>query len=174
MKKWSKTKRKWSNKNKQRPEIYFLEQNRKNYKTQNFAARMENGQCSQKNVFDENFGQNLFLWAKFNLSEPFGHSKHPKYGRQQYGANMVVKNPKTCWPFLHLSWTRTDHLTWPIDKARSQLFRTFFLASLRSFKLPNGLICFRPFFAFWWFWWIFIVFHALLLINPPRAPFIIY
>ena len=56
---------------------------------------MKNDQSSKKNVFDENFDQNLFSGTNLNFSDSFEHSKNPKYGRQQDGANMVVRNPKT-------------------------------------------------------------------------------
>ena len=91
----------------------------------------------EKNVCDENFDDIWFLRTNLNFSEPLKHSKHPKYGRQQHGAHIVVQNQKIHWPFLHFSWTRTHHWTWPIDRVRSQLFRTFFLDSLWSILRPK-------------------------------------
>ena len=91
------------------------------------------GSVQEKKVFDENFDQNLFLRPKVNFSEQFEQSKHPKYGCQKHGGQNGGPKPKNVLTLFHFSWTRMDHLTWPIDRARSQLFRTYFLASLRSF-----------------------------------------
>ena len=68
-----------------------------------------------------------------NFQSLRGHENITKSPVNNNASIFQPQNPKTYWPFLGFSCTRTDHLTWPIDRARSQLFRTFFLASLRSF-----------------------------------------
>ena len=74
------------------------------------GCKNENGSVEEKKI-DENFNKNWFSSTDFYFSEPFEHPKHQKYGRQQHGAIMVVRNPKIYWLFLHFSWTRKDHLT---------------------------------------------------------------
>ena len=80
------------------------------------------------------------IWTKINLGNrncnfqsPRGHENITKSPVNNNASTFHPQNPKTHSPFFGFSCTRTDHLTSPIDRARSQLLISFFLASLRSF-----------------------------------------
>ena len=87
----------------------------------------------QKNVFDQNFYENEFWGPKLQLSEFSADTKTWQNHLSTITFDISPQNPKTHWPFLHFSCARTDHSTWPIDRARSHLFISFFLGSLRPF-----------------------------------------
>ena len=87
----------------------------------------------EKNVFDQNFNKNRFWMTNSQLSEPPRTLKHQKTLVKNNALIFKPQNPKNILTFLHFSCTRTDHLTWQIDRSRSQLLISFFPASLRSF-----------------------------------------
>ena len=57
--------------------------------------------------------------------------KHQKYGGQQYAVDKPVRKSKNILTILMFFLSPETLLTSPIDRSRSQLLRTFFLASLR-------------------------------------------
>ena len=149
--------------------------NLKNTKNEINFTKLKN---QQKNVFDWNLNENQFWRSKSQLSEPPRTLKHQKTVCQQWRVVKTVPKSKNILTFFQFYCAGTDHLTWPIDRARSQLSRTFFLDSLRSILRPK-----RPhlywiiFFAFSVFLLIFFIFVHFLLqfwkfcsLNPPRAP----
>ena len=99
-------------------------------------------------IFDQISNENLFLTSKFALSERSRTLKHEKYGGQQYYVDKPVRKSKTILTTLMFFLSPGTLLTSPINRSRSQLFRTFFLASLRFLQRPKRpllfFVNFRP------------------------------
>ena len=104
---------------------------------QNFAVTNKNCEESQKKCFWSNFWPKLIFENEFYCFRAIPALKTSKFllltTRRIHGG----PKSKNLLTFLQFSCARTDHLTWPIDRARSQLFRTFFLDSLRSILRPK-------------------------------------
>ena len=105
----------------------------KKWKNQKLKTKILPKPCDVK--FDQNFDQKKVLRAKIELPEAKPCSKSWK--------NMLFEQDPAkpqhqfliqFWPgdlFLNFDFRAMDHLTSPIDRPRSQLFRTFFLAQFR-------------------------------------------
>ena len=81
-------------------------------------------------IFDQISNENLFLISKFALSERSRPLKHQKYGGQQYYVYKPVRKSKNILTISMFFLSPGTLLTSPIDRSRSQLLKTFFLASL--------------------------------------------
>ena len=114
--------------------IWHFEQNRKNG-SETLSVRT-------KSKMVENH-EKMFLvkiLTKIDFLERFlFFPSHPSLQNMKNMAAKSMAMPRTSKTqkhidlFLHFFRTPVDHWTSSIDRARSQLFRTFFLASLRSF-----------------------------------------
>ena len=93
-------------------------------------------------IFDQISNENLFLTSKFALSERSRILKHQKYGGQQYYVYKPVRKSKNILTISMFFLSPATLLTLPIDRSRSQLLRTFFLASLRFLQRPKRPLLF--------------------------------
>ena len=94
------------------------------------------------------FLKNYFLEAKIMLQKAKPQPKPRKFASQKFTAKIWVQKPKPwfwCDPIFN---RQTFHLTLPIDRSRSQLFITFFLARFRSLNRPKRPLLFFIFFSF--------------------------
>ena len=98
-------------------------------------------------IFDQMWNENWFATTKFALSEPLRTLKPKKIDRQQYYVDKPIRKSKNILTILIFFLCRGTLLTSPIDRSRSQLFRTFFLASWRFLYRPK-----RPLLFFCQFW----------------------
>ena len=82
-------------------------------------------------IFHQIWNENWFLTTKFALSEPLRTLKRKNIDRQQYYVDKPVPKSKSILTIFIFFQCLATLLTLPIDRSRSQLLRTFFLASLR-------------------------------------------
>ena len=117
------------------------------------------------------WNENLFLTTKFALSERSRPLKHQKYDGQQYYVDKPVRKSKNILTISMFFLSPGTLLTSPIDRSRSQLFRTFFLASWRFRWRPK-----RPHFNFPIFtiFPIFGIFHDFRSISFFPINFLIF
>ena len=104
-----------------------------------------------RNSISINFLIKIFLWAPICIFWDRPDTKTVKICVVTSTSGWTwLRKPKPWtyiyWPYTHLS----HHLTWPIDRSRSQLFTTFFPASMRFLNRPKRSILFSIFLHFFW------------------------
>ena len=102
----------------------------------------KNCQEWQKNVFDQNFNENLFLTAKFNFSEPPRTLKRKKSTVNNITLTNRSRNPKTYWPFWYFSCPLRPfwhYQSIDLDHSSSE---HFFWLRCGSYSVPNDHFCF--------------------------------
>ena len=115
--------------------FYFFEnfqQNQKKHQKQNLKKQhQKNPKIQFLIVFIKIFTQKQFLKTEFELSEPSGTPNHQKLVCKQYYVAIPAQKSKNILTIFIFFLSPVTLLTLPIDRSRSQLLISFFLASLR-------------------------------------------
>ena len=112
-----------------------------------FFISHKNYQEWQKNVFDQNFNEKLFLTAKFNFSEPPRTLKRKKSTVNNITLTNRPRNPKAYWPFWYFSCPLRPfwhYQSIDLDLSSSE---HFFLLRCGSYSVQNDHFCFLPIFG---------------------------
>ena len=102
-------------------------------------------------VFIKIFTKKQFLKTKFELSEPSGTPNHQKLVCKQYYVAIPAQKSKNILTIFIFFLSPVTLLTLPIDRSRSQLSISFFLASLRFLERPKRQFLFFHFCCFFIF-----------------------
>ena len=125
-----------------------------------------------KKCFWWNFEQKSIFGDEIWALEAFCDTKTLKLGLSTTSCRHGGLKAKTKWPFFTFFCTRANHLRPAIDRAQSELFRTFFLDQMRFLSRPKWRQLFLPIFAFWpflrfrSFLIFFTIFQFLEIILP--------